>query len=76
MTILAHAVELPEIPTMVALTVGAILMIVGPGVMMGRQQDALRDVERRSALQTWHLKHLLPDEAQAPVSRAGVQARG
>ena len=38
--------------------------------MMAWQQDALRDVERRSALQTWHFKHLLPDEAQEPVSRA------
>ncbi len=72
MIIVAQAVEFRYEPTMVALAVGALLMIVGPGLMMGRQQDALRDAERRSALQTWHLKHLLPDEAQEPVSRAAL----
>jgi serine/threonine-protein kinase len=69
MTIAAHAVRLKEVPTMTALTVGALLMIVGPGIMMARQQDALREAERRSALQAWHLRHLLPAEAREPVSR-------
>ena len=72
MIIAAHAVDLFETPTLVALTVGAVLMILGPGVMMARQQDLLREVERRSAMQTWHLRRLLPDEAQEPVSRVGA----
>jgi serine/threonine-protein kinase len=72
MTIMAHAVKLKEMPTMVALTVGALLMIVGPGVMMSRQQESLREAELRSALQAWHLRHLLPVEAQEPVSRVGA----
>ena len=55
----------------VALTAGAVLMIVGPGLMVAKQQEVLRDAERRSLLQGWHLKHLLPEEAQAPMSRAG-----
>jgi serine/threonine-protein kinase len=71
MTIAAHAVRLREVPTMTALTIGAVLMILGPGVMVARQQDVLREAERRSALWAWHLKHLLPDEAQEPVSRVG-----
>ncbi len=62
--------EAPLEPTMLALGVAAFMMVLAPGLMMGRQQDALRDAERRSALQTWHLKHLLPDEAQEPVSRS------
>src|SRR6185437_11561329 len=70
MIIVAQAVEFRYEPTMLALGVAAFLMVLAPGLMMGRQQDALRDAERRSALQTWHLKHLLPDEAQAPVSRS------
>ena len=70
MVIVAHAVDLSETPTMVALTVGAVLMILGPGIMMARLQDLLRSVERRSAMQTWHLRRLLPDVAQEPVSRA------
>jgi serine/threonine-protein kinase len=69
MTILPQVVTLAPVPTMVALTAGAFLMILGPGIMVGRQQEALREAERRSALQAWHLKHLLPDEAQEPVSR-------
>ncbi len=72
MTIIPHAVKLTQTPTLVGLTAGSFLMILGPGLMMSRQQDAIRDVERRSALQTWHLKHLLPDEAHEPVSRTGV----
>jgi serine/threonine-protein kinase len=71
MTIIARAVELSYGPTVAALTAGAFLLIVGPALMMGQQQEVLRKVERRSALQTWHLKHLLPDEAQEPVSRTG-----
>jgi eukaryotic-like serine/threonine-protein kinase len=70
MTIVAHAVRLREVPTMTALSVGALLMIVGPAIMMARQHEAVRAAEQKSALQAWHLKHLLPDEAQAPVSRA------
>jgi serine/threonine-protein kinase len=76
MVIVAHAVDLRETPTLVALTVGAVLMIVGPGVMMARLQDLLREVERRSAMQTWHLRRLLPETAQAPVSRAGAAPTG
>jgi serine/threonine protein kinase len=71
MTIVAHAVRFQAVPTLVALTVGAVLMILGPGLMVAEQQDVLRDAERRSLLQAWHLKHLLPDEAQQPVSRVG-----
>jgi serine/threonine-protein kinase len=69
MMIVAQAVELRYGPTMVALSVGALLMVLGPALMASRQQVAIREAERRSALQMWHLKHLLPDEAQAPVSR-------
>ncbi|MFT3772009.1 MAG: serine/threonine-protein kinase [Minicystis sp.] len=69
MTIAAHAVRLREVPTMTALSIVGLLMILGPGIMMARQQDVVREAERRSALQAWHLRHLLPAEAQAPVSR-------
>jgi serine/threonine-protein kinase len=71
MTIIAHAVSFQPTPTLVALTAGAVLMILGPGLAVAKQQEVLRDAERRSLLQAWHLKHLLPDEAQAPMSRAG-----
>ena len=70
MTIVAHAVRLKELPTMTALTIGSLLMILGPGIMMARQQETIRAAERRSALQAWHLRQLLPEEAMGPVSRA------
>jgi hypothetical protein len=69
MTIVAHAVQLRELPTLTGLTIGSLLMIIGPGIMMSRQQDLLGLAERKSALQAWHLKHLLPDEAYDPVRR-------
>ena len=65
MTILPHAVTLPAVPTLVALVVGGTFMIVVPGVLMGRMQNALRAAEERSFLQAWHLRQLLPDEARA-----------
>jgi serine/threonine-protein kinase len=76
MIIQAHAVDFTETPTKIALTMGAFLMILGPGIMMGRQQDLLRGVERRSAMQAWHLRQLLPDGAQEPVNRASAAVGG
>ena len=75
MTILPQGLALPETPTLCALTLGTIFLIVAPSVIMGRVQMALRAAETRSAMQTWHLRHLLPDEARPksvpppPVSR-------
>jgi hypothetical protein len=40
--------------------------------MMARQQEQLREVERRSAMQIWHLRRLLPEAAHVPVSRVGA----
>jgi serine/threonine protein kinase len=70
MTIVAHAVDLAELPTMVALMAASVFLLIAPGVMMGRLQAALREAELRSQIQSWHLRKLLPDEAQPPASRA------
>ena len=75
MTILPQGLALPETPTLCALTLGTIFLIVAPSLIMGRVQMALRAAETRSAMQTWHLRHLLPEEARPksvpppPVSR-------
>ncbi|APR77899.1 Serine/threonine protein kinase PrkC, regulator of stationary phase [Minicystis rosea] len=71
MTIAAHAVRLRELPTMTALTLGGLLMVMGPGIMVARQQAAVSAAERRSALQAWHLRHLLPAEAQRASRASG-----
>jgi hypothetical protein len=64
MGILPQGLALPETQTLCALTLGTIFLIVAPAVIMGRVQIALRNAETRSAMQTWHLRHLLPDEAR------------
>jgi serine/threonine-protein kinase len=70
MTIVPHAVRLPEVPTMVALTVSSFFMIIAPGLIADRVQKSLREAEKRSLLHTWHLRQLLPEEARAPSSEA------
>lgn len=65
MTILPHAVSLVEVPTMVSLTLVNLLLAIAPALLVGRLHRALRASERRSMLQAWHLRQLLPDEARA-----------
>jgi serine/threonine-protein kinase len=64
MVIVPQGLLLPEMPTLCALTLGTIFLIVAPAVIMGRVQMSLRNAETRSAMQAWHLRHLLPDEAR------------
>lgn len=63
MMITPQGVEFQAIPTLVALTLGSVFLIVAPSVIMGRVQRSLYKAETRSALQAWHLRQLLPDEA-------------
>ncbi|MDI1484721.1 serine/threonine-protein kinase [Polyangium sp. y55x31] len=77
LVILPQGVSLPELPTLVALTLANVFLIVAPSVIMGRVQLALREAEMRSAMQAWHLRQLLPEEARSAtppppaVSRLG-----
>ncbi len=64
MVILPQGVLLSEVPTLCALTLCTIFLIVAPAVIMGRVQMSLRNAETRSAMQAWHLRHLLPEEAR------------
>ncbi len=82
MIITPQGLSFPEVPTLVALTLGSIFLIVAPSVIMGRVQSSLRKAEMRSAMQAWHLRQLLPEEARpttAPpppgASRAGWSPR-
>ncbi|AUX45541.1 protein kinase [Sorangium cellulosum] len=65
MIILPQAVEHSKIPTMTALTLTTLFMLVVPAFMMGQHQQALRDAERRAFLQAWQLRQLLPERAQS-----------
>jgi eukaryotic-like serine/threonine-protein kinase len=64
LVILPRGLALPELPTLVGLTVSSLFMIVAPSLLMGRVQRALRRAELRSATQAFHLRQLLPDEAR------------
>ena len=68
MRILPGAVRFPEIPTLFALTVAGLFMILGPALLMGRLQRGLQEAELRSRLHAWHLRQLLPAEASPPTS--------
>jgi serine/threonine-protein kinase len=70
MRIRVDAARFPEIPTLFALTVAGLFMILGAGLLMGRLQRGLREAELRSHLHAWHLRQLLPEEARPPVLRA------
>jgi eukaryotic-like serine/threonine-protein kinase len=65
MVIVPQGLSFPELPTLVALTLGSLFLLVAPSVIMGRVQLALRRAEMRSAMQAWHLRQLLPDEARS-----------
>ncbi|MDI3291143.1 serine/threonine-protein kinase [Polyangium sp. 15x6] len=65
MVVLPQGVSLPEVPTLVSLTIGSVFLIVAPSVIMGRVQLSLREAEMRSAMQAWHLRQLLPEEARS-----------
>jgi serine/threonine protein kinase len=67
MRILPGAVRFPEIPTLLALVVAGLFMILGPALLMGRLQRGVQEAELRSRLHEWHLRQLLPAEARPPI---------
>jgi serine/threonine-protein kinase len=70
LTLLPRAVAHSEIPTMAALALTTIFMLVVPAFIVGQHQNALRDAERRAFLQSWQLRHLLPERARPKVVTA------
>jgi len=74
LTILPQATSFPEVPTLTALTVSSLFLTFAPALIMMKLQGTLMDAERRSALQSWQLRQLLPDEASA-LAGAGAGPR-
>jgi serine/threonine-protein kinase len=72
MTILPNSIIFTEQPTIISLTVANLFAVLAPGLMMGKFQRLLREAERQSMLQAWHLRQLVPDEARAAVTKAKV----
>lgn len=72
MVILPRVVNHAPLPTMMALTLSSMFLLVVPAWMMGRLQSALRDAEERSFLQAWQLRQLLPEGTRAATPGASV----
>jgi serine/threonine-protein kinase len=65
--VLPRALEFPEKPTLVFLLVTNVALLVTAALFVGRFKDALTATESRLYLQTWHLRQLVPGEAQASI---------
>ena len=63
MVILPRGVTLSPLPTLVALVVSGVFMVIVPGILMARMQGTLQQAEQRAFLQAFRLKNLLPDAA-------------
>jgi eukaryotic-like serine/threonine-protein kinase len=55
-------------PTSLVLFFSSVLVVLTPTLLVGRLRDALVSAERRLFLHSWHLKQLVPEEAQRPGS--------
>lgn len=64
MSVLPNAVMLPEQATLAGLLVAGLFFAIVPAVIIGNLQDALRDAEKRSLVNMWHLRQLLPEEVR------------
>ncbi len=65
--VLPRALEFPEKPTLVFLLVINVALLVAAALFVGRFKDALTATENRLYLQTWHLRQMVPGEAQASI---------
>ena len=65
--VLPRALEFPEKPTLVFMLVTNVALLVTAALFVGRFKDALTATENRLYMQTWHLRQLVPGEAQASI---------
>jgi serine/threonine-protein kinase len=67
LVVLPRALWFPEKPTLVFLLVMNVALLVTAALFVGRFKDALTATENRLYMQTWYLRQLVPDEAQASI---------
>jgi serine/threonine-protein kinase len=67
LVVLPRALGFPEKPTLVFLLVMNVAVLVTAALFVGRFKDALTATENRLYMQTWYLRQLVPDEAQASI---------
>jgi serine/threonine-protein kinase len=66
-TILPRMTYLPANQTLLVMASTSLALVVTPAVLGGRVRDALASAERRLFLYAWHLRQLVPDEAQPSI---------
>lgn len=64
MIINANTVMFPKVATLAGLLAAGLFFAIVPAVIIGRLQDALRSAEKRSLVNMWHLRQLLPEEVR------------
>ncbi|HEU4404157.1 MAG TPA: serine/threonine-protein kinase [Polyangiaceae bacterium] len=62
--VLPRAAMFPPLATTASLLLISVAMVVIPGLAMGRLHDKLSAAERRSYLQAWNLRQLVPSAAR------------
>jgi serine/threonine-protein kinase len=68
LTIAPQAVALPEMPTMLLLSMASVGTIALAAYSVARLRDALHEAEERLVVQSWNLRQLLPPEATAATT--------
>jgi eukaryotic-like serine/threonine-protein kinase len=67
-TIVPHAVSLPEWPSTLVMLAASLGTILACAITLGRVRRALASAEHRAHLQTWQLRQLVPDAAHRAAS--------
>jgi serine/threonine-protein kinase len=62
----ARILEVPPVPTLIALVYTSVSFLVLLSIFVGRLRDQQRAAERRLFVQAWHLRQLFPAEDRAP----------
>jgi serine/threonine-protein kinase len=70
LVVLAIGTDLPAVPTLVALSLGALGMVGAPVIAIGRLRRALYDAEERLHLQAWQLRQLVPEQARDDIAQS------
>jgi eukaryotic-like serine/threonine-protein kinase len=63
-TVIPHMTELAQLPSLVFVSTGTMLMLIATGKYVGRVSDALRSAEAKLFLQAWQLGQLVPSSSK------------
>jgi hypothetical protein len=73
MIVLAGALHLPAVPTLVMLGSVAVASVITGSLSVTRVRDALDEAERTLYVYAWHLREFLPEAARASTDPTGAR---